>query len=127
MKSLNFDNSIQKLNTIFNDKELNELYEQLKSLIEAMTSKPKRGAGLELLKELHENSSVRELNPLINNEKIKFLHERLETTASKIVSKPKQKINMKLFTEIQGKYINRVQELLNEKFDNKMKELESES
>ena len=97
MKSLNFDDSIKKLNTLFNDKELNELYEKLNSLIEVINSKPELSPKLSLLKELHENSPLKDLNPLINNEKIKFLHERLETTTKKVSTNPSLKLNIKLF------------------------------
>ena len=127
MKSLNFDDSIKKLNTFFNDKELNDLYEQLESLIEVINSKPELSPRLSLLKELHENSPLKDLNPLINNEKVKFLHERLETTTKKVSTNPKLKLNIKLFKEIQEKYISRVQQLLNEKFDNRAEELESDN
>ena len=99
MKSLNFDDSIKKLNTLFNDKELNELYEKLNSLIEVINSKPELSPKLSLLKELHENSPLKDLNPLINNEKIKFLHERLETTTKKVSTNPSLKLNIKLFKE----------------------------
>ena len=127
MKNLNFDDSIKKLNTFFNDKELNELYDQLESLIEVMNSKPELSPGLGLLKELHEKNPIRDLNPLVNNEKIKFLHEQLETVTKKVSTNPSLKLNIKLFKEIQEKYIGRVQQLLNEKFDNKAEELESDN
>lgn len=66
MKNLNFYDSIKKLNTFFYDEDLNELYDQLKSLIEVMNSKPELSPGLSLLKELYENNPIKDSNSFIS-------------------------------------------------------------
>ncbi len=67
---------------------------------------------------------IKNLNTFFNDEELNKLHERLRYPISNMTTKEKFNYGLEAFEDIHQQYIERLQEIVSNKFNAKIKELE---